>query len=300
MKYFFLSFSLIISACYTSQLFAQEKPILKVGDAAEMRVAGDVTKGIIVGPYEKNEWGYATYQFHAEGEKYCSNHRLDTRINAEFIFPVAAGTKTATAVQTANTKPVNPASSPTAVPMGAYKKGDEVLYSQTLVWSKGIIKGYEPEKRRYLIEDVYVSIPCFAVTKPAATYNNDFYLGSWQVSIGGAMYSTLEKNKIYTNVSGGMKLHTLIIKADGTYSWKVASNKVLQGKWKPRPNLPGIIILKGIDGLDWTVYETTEAFATTSETKDEIRFHHEPTSTGYYRATRIGPNKSCLLVNRKF
>jgi hypothetical protein len=54
-------------------------------------------------------------------------------------------------------------------------------------------------------------------------------------------------------------------------------------------------ILKGLDGKAWTMYENTEGYATTEKTSDEIRFHHLPTSTGYYPAYHIGKNKSCVL-----
>ena len=97
-----------------------------------------------------------------------------------------------------------------------------------------------------------------------------------------------------------MRLYPLEIKPGGTYAWRVSANKLITGKWIPRKGVPGITILKGIDGLDWTVYETTEAFGTTPDTKDEIGFHNLPANTGYYVATRIGPNRSCVLSGRIF
>ncbi len=97
-----------------------------------------------------------------------------------------------------------------------------------------------------------------------------------------------------------MQLPPLEINADGTYVWRESERKVVRGRWVPRDGAPGITILSGLDGKDWTVFENTEGYAPNEKTMDEIAFHHLPTSTGYYMAHRIGPNQSCVLRGRSF
>ncbi|HTM91497.1 MAG TPA: hypothetical protein VL095_03700 [Flavisolibacter sp.] len=261
----------------------------KIGDAVEV---SNIGKGIIVGEYRQTEFSYGTYKVHLDGEKYCNNHALDTRYNANYVTALKG------AKDVSNEKKENKNTTQPVLSGGNLKIGDTVLYSQTAVWGRGVIKNYNPETRLYTLQDVYVGIPCYAVAKPAKTYNNNFYVGTWDVQLSGAMFAEKEGDKNYNKISGGLKLYPLQIKKDGTYSWKIASNKTITGKWKARADAPGIVIVKGIDGKDWTVYETTEAFATTKQTRDEIRFHHMPTNSGYYIATRNDPNKSCVLTGR--
>jgi hypothetical protein len=269
-------------------VFAQTRFI--IGEAVEVTNIG---KGIVVGEYRQTEFGYGTYQVHLDGEKYCNNHALDTRYNANYVTALKKE-------QVIKNEKKEIKKTAQTVSTGDFKKGDTVLYSQTAIWSRGVIKSYDAGKRLYTLQDVYVGIPCYAVAKPSKTYNNDFFIGAWDVHVSGANYTTVEKGKVIDNASGGMKLYSLQIKKDGLYTWKVSSSKTINGKWKAREDAPGIVILNGIDGKDWTLYETTEAFAATKNTKDEIRFHHMLTNTGYYLATRIGPNKSCVLSGRTF
>jgi hypothetical protein len=273
----------------------QAQTILKIGDAVEVTNVG---KGMIVGGYQKTDFNYGTYQVHLDGEKYCNNHVLDTRYHEQYVRPLKK--------PAGKPEPILPQpdkNGPTPQPVkgaGVFKTGDTVLYSQTSTWSKGVIKSYDPVNRRYTLQDVYVGIPCYAVAKPARTYNNDFFVGLWNVSVSGANYTTVDGGKVWDNVSSGTKLFPLQIKSDGSYTWKVSANKTINGRWKPREDAPGILIVNGIDGKDWLVYETTEAFATSKNTRDEIRFHHQKSGTGYYLATRNGANKSCVLAGRTF
>lgn len=259
-----------------------------IGDTVEVTNIG---KGIIVGGYQKSEFNYGTYKVHLAGEKYCNHHVTDSRYNDLYIKPAT------------NKKPeqkITRDEEPQTKQAGEYAVGDTVLYSQTVIWQKGVIKSYDAAKRRYAIKDVYGDIPCYAVAYQAKVFNNEFFIGTWDFRISSALYSTVEGKKKYTNVSVGAKLYPLTIKKDGTYTWKVTNKKTITGQWKPRSGAPGIVVLKGIDGKDWILYETTEAFATTKSTKDAIRFHHLESSTGYGVATRIGPNKSCVLSGRSF
>ena len=280
---------LLAAFIYTNTLKAQVK--FSIGDSVEVTNVG---KGIIVSNYQQTEMGYGTYQVHLFGEKYCNSHALDTKYNSNYISLI----KKTTPQNEKKEAPKQPAAQ--TLNTGNFKVGDEVLYTQTSVWQRGIVKGYDPVKRLYTLQDVYVGIPCHSIVKPATTYNNDFFIGTWNVRVSGALFYNEKNNKTEGNISGGTKLYPLVIKKDGTYTWKISATKTITGKWKHREDAPGIVIVKGIDNLDWIVYENTEAFATSKETKDEIRFHHKASGNGHYLATRTGANKSCLLTGRTF
>ena len=183
--------------------------------------------------------------------------------------------------------------------------GEEVIYrGGGPLWFGGArVEGYDAAKRQYQIRTRDGSgdiLPCHSVARRGQV-NNDFFVGNWAVFVSGAA-STFEKGgDLYRRFSGGARLPPLEIKADGTYVWRDPSGKTISGSWEDRKDgFPGITILKGLDGIDWTVYENTEGYAPTGRTVDEIRFHHMPTSTGYYVAYRIGENKSCALDGRTF
>jgi uncharacterized protein YodC (DUF2158 family) len=285
-----ISLQIIIIAIFNSDtVLAQTK--FSIGDSVEVQNTG---KGIIVSDYQQTEWGYGTYKVHMFGEKYCNNHAIDTRYNSQYIAPLKKAVVQDVKQEGEKTSAI------TKKEAGIFKTGEEVLYTQTSTWQRGIIKNYDPVTRLYTLQDVYVGIPCHSIVKPANTYNNDFFIGTWNVKVSGAIHYTEKDDKVQGNISGGTNLYPLVIKKDGTYTWKISSKKTIGGKWKNREDAPGIVILKGIDNLDWIVYETTEAFATSKETKDEIRFHHKESGSGYLLATRSGANKSCVLTGRTF
>ncbi|WP_114782365.1 MBT domain-containing protein [Botryobacter ruber] len=350
-------------------LKAQAQDKFKVGDQVEVFTAGDANHGIVVGAYKDSGFGYGTYQVHLNGEKYCNNHALDTRYNAQYVqlrfqpdseadFTVGStaqvrrydgavytgkilgrdgnryqvrynrqGSEVSEwfhannirssanqAQATAQAKPGKhkPAKTKTtaavAWPAQKFNVSDRVMYDELgflVTKSWGTVTAVDPEKRLYTIRNendasLNYTYPCYQVLNPTAKINNDFFIGKWEVHVGGATSTFTKNGDTYRRFSGGMKLPPLEIKADGTYTWTTQDKKVIRGKWKPRTGVPGIVLLRAVDGLDYTLYEKTEAFATTESTRDEIGLHHLPSSTGYYKAFRIGPSKSCVLVGRTF
>ncbi|MHA6248821.1 hypothetical protein ACXYMU_12840 [Pontibacter sp. CAU 1760] len=286
---------------------------LAVGGMAEVRrYDGKVYKGLVLGKDEYRN----RYEVRYERDGYETSdwfHVNNTRQVAT-AQPVAKNTpaqpvsKVVMQPTPAPTPNPAPATAPAAWAGQKFQVGDRVLYNDLGFLTKadwGTVVSIDPKKRLYTIRDEYdaswkYSYAPHQVLNPAKPIDNSFFIGKWEVHIQGAT-STFSKNgDNYRRFSGGMKLPPLEIKADGTYTWVVAQNKVIRGKWQPRKDVPGIVLLKAMDGLDYTLYEKTEAFATTSSTRDEIGLHHLPSSTGYYHAYRIGPNKSELLVNRRF
>lgn len=187
---------------------------------------------------------------------------------------------------------------------GTFGVGESVIYrGGGPLWLSGAkVEAYDPEKRTYRLRFESGSgdiVPCHSVGRPGRV-SNDFFIGGWEVYVGGATSTFKRGGDRYRRFGGGVKLPPLEIKADGTYVWRDSGGKVIRGKWESREAVPGITLLGGLDGKDWTVYESTEGIAPTQGTRDEIRFHHLPSSTGYYLAYRLGENKSCVLMGRAF
>lgn len=114
------------------------------------------------------------------------------------------------------------------------------------------------------------------------------------------MTNVTRNGDVYTRYGSGMKLPPLEINSDHTYVWRVLPKKTIRGRWISRDGAPGIVLLNGIDGGNWTLYEKTEGFAANSKTRDEIGFHDFGNGAGYYIAYRIGANRSCVLRGRSF
>lgn len=266
-----------------------------VGDVVEFRRWDDtVYEGEIIG---------------VDGKRYNISYQRDGYSTTEWVNEIAVRPSQKTVAAKPGAKPVQAkAEEGKVVPGQQFKIGDQVLYDDlgflaTKHW--GIVTSYNPKTRLYTVRNekdpsLNYSYACYQVVLPNEQPATDFFIGKWDVRISGAITSSEEGGKRTTTVSGGMKLPPLEIKADGTYTWVYSNKKIIRGRWIPRDGVPGITILKGLDGLDWTVYETTEAFGTTPQTRDEIRFHNLPTQTGYYVAQRIGPNRSCVLTGRTF
>jgi hypothetical protein len=261
-------------------------------------------------------WDNAVYEGEVIGvddKKYEIRYTRDGSITKEWITEIAVrpGTAGTTAAVIDSPKPAEPAPNNPLAKAWAGQKfavGDRVMYDQLgflTTKSFGTVVSVDPNTRLYTVRDekdpsVKYSYACYQVLSPTEKIDNSFFVGKWDVYVSGALYTTVEKDKVFDNISGGMKLAPLEIKANGTYKWVTEDKKVITGLWKARNGVPGITLLKGIDGLDWTLYENTEEQATTKSTRDEIRFHHIPSQTGYYMAYRIGPNRSCVLAGRSF
>lgn len=271
------------------------KGTYKVGDLVEATFAGSWVKAEVVGADE----ALAKYKIHFEGEKYCNDHATDSYLAREWLRPRKTSRSITTPTQA--TLPVPETSTPT-VNAGKFKTGDKVIYTNVgSIWLGGAtVESYDPIKRAYKLRlqggsgDI---VPCYAVAKPGE-FDNSFFIGKWDVYVNGAVTTKVKEGIVYDQFSGGLKLAPLEIRANGTYTWRVKGKKDIIGTWKPKNDSPGITIMKGMDGVDWTVYEKTEGFASSATTRDEIGFHDKKLQTGYYVAYRIGANQSCVLAGR--
>lgn len=271
----------------------------KVGDMVEATYLGDWKKAAVVGGYEDNGFG-GTYEIQFEGDKYSAG-----RISSKWVRPRQTNESPVKTNQTVQNNRADDSEDSEKPSGGQFNAGDDVLYtSGTVIWASGAeILSYDAGKRQYRLKLKSGSgdiVPCHSVVKPGEKINNNFFIGRWDVRIIGAT-STFERDgDLYRRYSSGMKLPPLEIKADGTYVW-LTDKGTIRGTWQPRPEgVPGIVLLKGEGGLDYTLYEKTEGYAPSKDTRDEIGLHHIPSSTGYYIAYRIGENKSCVLTGRTF
>lgn len=278
-----------IFTAFVMSLSAQEpytgNETFKVGDKVEATDLGEWKNAVIVGPLETNEFG-STYEIKFDGAKYSAG-----RINSKWVRPRSN---------------ISPARNdmPEKAPAKGVQTGTSVMYNGGgAQWFDGAeIVSYDEQKRQYrlsLKSGAVDIVPCHNVWKPGSAIDNSFFTGEWVVSVSAASSTVTRDGDLYRRYSSGMLLPPLQIKPDGTYSWRM-DGKVTKGRWVPRDGVPGITILNGPDGKDWTVYESTEGYAPTAKTIDEIRFHHIPTGTGHYVAKRIGPDWSCVLKGRSF
>jgi hypothetical protein len=157
---------------------------------------------------------------------------------------------------------------------GSYNVGDRVMvYAGS--WKKGVIKevgitdnkdkNAKPSEKKYLIAlDAYPNWPDWmdwsvVVKDQREPFWTNWFLGDWK--LGEVMAHTVKDE-------GTEELHTysyyaateaLRVNADGTYQWKPEKNKEIKGNWKAAPDGPGIVLLKGYRGLDWTIRNESTA-----------------------------------------
>jgi hypothetical protein len=261
----------------------------KIGDSVEARRwDGTTYKGKVIG---------------ADGEKYDVSFQRDGAATHEWIHVYNLRATNAPNVAQPKDKPdaKNGGNKNNQAKRGwpgqRYQVGDRVQYNDpgfTDTATFGTIISVDAQKRMYQIRDegdasIRYSHPCYAVLKPGEKIDNSFYIGKWQVYTTGALTSAA--------ITGAAKLPPLDIKADGTYVWQQSGGKTIRGKWVPRRGVRGVKLLKGLDGTDWTIYEKTEAYATTAKTRDEIGLSAASGRAGF-NALRVGANRSCILTGR--
>jgi hypothetical protein len=272
---------------------AQVNKSFQVGDQVEANYAGDWLPATIIQGYEDTEFGYGRYTVRW-------NDGMTSSINAEYVR--ALKPKAAPAPQRPEASKTEPAGP--AVNQGKLQPNTPVLYrSGGPLWYEGWIVSYDSQKRQYRLQTPSGSgdiVPCHCVFDPKSKPDNSFFMGQWEVRVTGATSTFTEGSKAYRRYSAGMKLPPLDIRPDGTYLWRTLEGATISGRWQPRNGVPGITLLKGVDGKDWTLYEKTEGYAPTSQTRDEIGFHDLKGNDGYLSAYRIGANRSCVLKGRSF
>jgi hypothetical protein len=185
------------------------------------------------------------------------------------------------------------ATPPTGGGFPRFARGHTVLVNTSgTLWGRGVVEEVGEagtfSEGMYLVEgdDVYrgwywhgdVEAPD---REPAWT---DHYVGRWDVRIPGAITTRSDGRVRTTTVSSGMRLPPLEVFPDGTYAW-ATDDGVIRGTWVPRDGVPGIVLLRGDEGSDWTLYPNSDRSSTATFGTDLIILS-SPTAT-YRDAHRI-------------
>lgn len=96
-----------------------------------------------------------------------------------------------------------------------------------------------------------------------------FFVGTWSLGSGMAISSRTDGNQIrdeYLYVGATEKLE---VNADGSYVWTLSKTKQIKGRWVPLENRPGIQLLQGEGGRDYTFYNCTD-----NATVEVMKEHH--------------------------
>lgn len=107
-------------------------------------------------------------------------------------------------------------------------------------------------------------------SKARQPYWTGFFVGDWDINTGIASTFRTDGRDVYHIVSGGMRLPPLRIESDGSYIWSTGSGQV-RGSWVPREDGPGIKLLKGDKGIDWTLVNSTTRSTLETFKVDEVR-----------------------------
>lgn len=159
--------------------------------------------------------------------------------------------------------------------LGTYQPEDSVLFFAGS-WKKGTIKEvgkiYDgsnknavPSELKYLIApDAYANWPDWADWSMVAGLHREPFWTKWFVGdwlAGEVMAVTTRTEGAYerNEYNYAEADQALRINADGTYNWKRSKNEVITGKWKAAKDGPGVVLLKGYKGLDWTVRNESTA-----------------------------------------
>lgn len=162
------------------------------------------------------------------------------------------------------------------LPHGAFRVGDRVRFTPNggPIWYTGVVERVGPDpnavagttEERYLIRNErldgreWVDRNQVAAIERAPFWTG-FFVGDWEISVPMAMNTRVVGRDLYRVFSGGMRLPPLRVNADGTYTWRVDENgreRLVRGRWVPREDAPGIVLLAGDRGADWTLSNVTD------------------------------------------
>lgn len=180
---------------------------------------------------------------------------------------------------TGRTDVPTPKSSPALTrwaPFGTYDVGDRVQFWLATGWRTGTIREVGPAgdyatknvstyERKYRIADDRYSDAgdwhewsrvAGRVREPFWT---SFFIGDWKLGEVMAVNTRREGQYERSEYSYHAATEALRISANGSYQWKPLGGRAVQGRWKPAEDGPGIVLLRGVDGLDWTLRNETNA-----------------------------------------
>ena len=201
--------------------------------------------------------------------------------------PVVRPTPAPPSVPAAPRTPASPTQWPE---LGHFRVGETVLYSGTAgkTWQRGVIRSIDPTYG-YNFEGVTGSTdPNFVTSLERQPYWTGYFVGDWRISVPMATNLYTDGRNIYRVFSGGLRLPPLRVNGDGSYSWRVletgGQERLVQGRWRPNPEGPGIILERGDKGVDWLMYNNTRRDSILGQTVILSNEAHT-----YQDGTRISP-----------
>jgi hypothetical protein len=167
----------------------------------------------------------------------------------------------------------------------SFAAGADILFTTSggAEWRAGVVEkvGSGEFDRQYLIREANGSthwVDFTRVTAPARqSYWTGYFVGDWDINTGIAVTQRTDGRDLYQIYTGGLRLPPLRINADGSYSWGVGG-KLIKGRWTARTDAPGVVLLAGDRGVDWTVVNSTTRSTLDIIRADEIRLTSSVTS----------------------
>lgn len=157
--------------------------------------------------------------------------------------------------------------------LGSIAVKDSIIYWAGK-WKRGVVKEVGipidnttkqnlPKQNKYLIApDDYPTWPDWItwsqVVKPVREpFWTTWYVGEWKLGETMAVNTRVSGAYAHTEYSYKAATDALQVNANGTYKWKPEGSKEISGKWQAAADGPGIVLLNGYKGLNWTLRNET-------------------------------------------
>lgn len=176
----------------------------------------------------------------------------------------------------ATTAAVSPAPPTRWAPFGTYRVGDRVQFRLSNGWRTGTVREVGSAgdygkrnagvyERKYRIADDRYSDAGdwqdwgWVAGTTREPFWTAFFVGDWKLGEVMAVNTRREGQYERSEYSYHAASEALRVSANGSYLWKPLGAEAISGRWTPADDGPGIVLLKGVDGRDWTLRNETNA-----------------------------------------
>lgn len=156
-------------------------------------------------------------------------------------------------------------------PFGTYAVGERVMFHAPNGWFTGVVaevgaatgSGWNSKKYRIVDDRFGGGGDWFeygrVVRTERAPFWTGFFVGNW--GVGEVMAVNTRSGTVVdtTEYAYHGASETLRVDANGTYSWRTTGGRVVRGRWQAATDGPGIVLLRAVDGRDWTLRNETNA-----------------------------------------
>lgn len=160
-------------------------------------------------------------------------------------------------------------------PFGTYTVGQRVQFYVPTGWRTGTVSAVGPsgnnsktmnymEKRYQIASDKFPNNPEWVDWGTVAGVDRmpfwtNFFVGDWSTGEVMAVNTRIEGRYEISEYSYHPATEGLRINADGTYLWKPMGSPEIRGRWQAAADGPGVVLLKGYGGANWTLRNETNA-----------------------------------------